>query len=105
MTDAFAEGLRANRLANGALRAITAAVLGVIASLAAWFALHVVFERTGEIATPWGRAITTPELASFDAVAAALAAAAGVALIGFKAPMLAVIAACAGAGMLAKLLG
>ena len=33
---------------NGALRAITAAVVGVILNLSLWFALHVVFEAVVE---------------------------------------------------------
>jgi chromate transporter len=101
----FAESLRTNRVAAGALAAITAAVLGVIASLAAWFALHVVFTRTADVASPWGTELGRPELASFDPVAAALALAAGVALIRFKASMLVVIAACAAAGAAARLAG
>jgi chromate transporter len=101
----FAEALRTNRYAAGALAAITAAVLGVIASLAAWFALHVVVARTVDLATPWGHAVPLPDATSLDPVASGLALAAGVALIRFKAPLLAVIAASAGLGALARLVG
>jgi chromate transporter len=39
----YIERLRSSRAWSGALTAITAAVVGVIASLALWFALHVLF--------------------------------------------------------------
>jgi chromate transporter len=95
----FAERLRENRYAQGALAAITAAVLGVISNLALWFALHVVFTQTNTLETPWGNTLPAPALASFDWIAASLAVAAGVALIRFKTNMLVVIAACAAAGL------
>src|SRR5262245_41232424 len=41
----YVERLRGNRALAGALAAITAAVVGVIANLALWFALHVLFAR------------------------------------------------------------
>src|SRR6185503_5292973 len=44
-----AERLREARALNGALAAITAAVVGVIANLAVWFALHVVFSDVGAV--------------------------------------------------------
>jgi chromate transporter len=94
----FAERLRHNRHAAGALAAITAAVLGVIANLAFWFGLHVIFTRQLSLATPWARALPAPEIASFDPLAALIALAAGVALIRFKANVIVVILACAAAG-------
>lgn len=95
----YAERLRSNRLAKSALAAVTAAVLGVVANLALWFALHVLFLRTSAIATPWDRDLLLPELTSLDPVAAALAIAASAALIRFKVNMLLVIAGCAAAGV------
>ncbi len=44
----YIERLRSNRALTGALSAITAAVVGVIANLAIWFGLHVLF---AEVAT------------------------------------------------------
>jgi chromate transporter len=41
----YIEKLRENRALSGALAAITAAVVGVIANLALWFALHAVFTK------------------------------------------------------------
>ena len=42
----FIEALRNNKALNGALSAITAAVVGVILNLAVWFAIHTVFRAT-----------------------------------------------------------
>ncbi len=56
---------------KGALGAIAAAVVGVIANLTLWFALHVVFKRVGT----WEGGVmrmTMPDMASFDWRAAAL---------------------------------
>ena len=48
----FIEVLRDNKALNGALSAITAAVVGVILNLAIWFALHTVFRETTRASTP-----------------------------------------------------
>ena len=45
----FIEDLRRNQKLAGALAAITAAVVGVILSLAVWFALHVLFRQVVEL--------------------------------------------------------
>lgn len=95
----FAERLRHNRLAAGALVSITAAALGVIANIAIWFGLHVVFTREVHVAAPWGRALALPDILSFEPFTAIIALAAGVALIRFKANVLLVIVACACAGL------
>lgn len=94
----YAEALRRNRFAAGALRAVTAAVLGVIASLALWFAQHVLFAASTDIATPWGRTLQLPVFTSFDLAAAAIALAASIALIRFKSNAALVVVACAAAG-------
>jgi chromate transporter len=95
----FAERLRENRYAQGALKAITAAVLGVVTNLALWFALHVLFKRTGGLETPWRHVIAFPALESFDSLAAVLALTAAFALIRLKANILVVIAACGAIGL------
>jgi chromate transporter len=94
----YAERLRANPRAAGALRAITAAVIGVIANLAFWFAVHVLFRETAVAATPWGTPIALPAFASFDVAAALIAIAAGIALIRFHASAVAVVVAALVAG-------
>jgi chromate transporter len=48
----FIEALRGNAALSSALAAITASVVGVIASLALWFATHVLFARTGPYGLP-----------------------------------------------------
>lgn len=95
----YAERLRESRRASGALRAITAAVLGVIGSLALWFAAHVLFRETAAVATPWGSPLDLPLVGSFDAAAALIAAAAGVALVRFHANAVIVILGALAAGL------
>ena len=77
------------------LTAITAAVVGVIASLALFFLVH--------IALP-GRAGGTG-LSRIDGLALLLAAGAAVALLRYKAGVIPVIAACALAGLVLRLAG
>lgn len=67
---------------KGALAAITAAVVGVIANLSLWFALHVLF-KAGQKVGLGSLNFEVPLLASFDWRAALLAA--GSALLIFKA--------------------
>ncbi len=96
----IAERLQNNPRAAGALAGITAAVLGVIAKLALFFATHALFAAQID----WGP-VELPELASARLWMLGLAAIAGVALIRFKANLLAVIAGCALAGLAAQALG
>jgi hypothetical protein len=66
---------------QGALDAITAAVVGVIANLSLWFALHVVFGEVTRVGTPGGPGLWLPTAASVDigaVILTALAAGAGV---------------------------
>ncbi len=98
----YAEQLRRNRLAAGALRAVTAAVLGVIASLALWFGQHVLFAAGATLTTPWGRALQLPVLTSFHWIAALIALAAAIALIRLKANAALVVVACGAAGWAAS---
>jgi chromate transporter len=48
----YVEALRGNRALTSALNAITAAVVGVIANLALWFATHVLFLRVSDQGLP-----------------------------------------------------
>lgn len=99
----YAERLRESPRASGALRAITAAVLGVIASLGVWFAGRVLFTSSAIVAAPWGTQFTLPLISSFDASAAAIATAVGVALVRFHASAIAVILAALAAGVFLSL--
>lgn len=98
----YADALRRNARAAGALRMVTAAVLGVIASLAFWFASHALFVRSLSWDAPFGRMIAVPDPFSLDPAATALAVACAVALIRFKANAALVVAAAAAAGLLVK---
>lgn len=96
----LAERLEANPRAAGALAAITAAVLGVIASLAIFFAAHALFTQQ----MSFGEAVL-PDLASARPWMIALAALAGLALIRLKANLLLVLGVCALAGLAAGAAG
>lgn len=76
---------------QAALAAITAAVVGVIANLALWFAMHVLFARM----LPSG----PPELASFDWRAGAIAVVAALLLFRFNRGVLPTLAVCAILGL------
>ncbi|MGX1785181.1 chromate efflux transporter [Bosea sp. NPDC055332] len=93
----YIEALRGNKALSAALTAITAAVVGVIANLALWFGLHVLF-RTVESFVLGPLSPDLPVLASLDWRAAVLAVAAMIALLRFKLGMVPVLAACAAAG-------
>jgi chromate transporter len=85
------EWLRGVRRLTAALSAVTAAVVGVIASLAWWFALHATFGTVAERRLGPG-VLDVPELATFEPVAAALVVAAAVALHGLRWPLVRVLA-------------
>ena len=84
---------------KGGLAAVTAAVVGVIANLTAWFALHVLFgvveeARYGPLKLSW------PDPASFDWRAGVLAALALGLAFGAKWSVLRLLAVCAAGGLL-----
>lgn len=83
---------------KGGLAAVTAAVVGVIANLTAWFALHVLFSEVGQrqfgpLRLYW------PDLVSFDWRAGALAVLACVLAFGLKWSVLRILAICAAGGL------
>lgn len=68
---------------TAALSAITAAVVGVVANLSVWFAVHTIFRdvRPAE----WGPiSFPTPVLSTVDGLSLAIAAAALLATLRFK---------------------
>ncbi|WP_300998561.1 chromate efflux transporter [Hyphomonas sp.] len=99
----FSEALRRSPLAAGVLAAITAAVFGIIAKVAAVFGFAVLFREASSRLLPWGSALTLPDLASPDFLAIAIAAGAATALIRFKTNIVLVVIACALAGLLSLL--
>ncbi len=98
----FVEDLRHNRLLAGALKGITAAVVGVILYLAIWFALHVFFGQVGSRAFGPVRVPTFDPLA-LDWKAAALAVIAFLLAFRVKLGLLPLIAVMAGLGVAVKL--
>ncbi len=77
------ERLQSNKALSGALAAVTSAVVGVVANLAVWFALHVIFHD--HVALRMGPlAIDMPVLTSVDLAALALAIVAAVCLFQLK---------------------
>src|SRR5882724_2807272 len=79
----FIEKLRGNKALNGAMSAITAAVVGVVLNLSVWFAIHTVFRETVPIrAFPFS--FDAPKVTSIDLWAFALSVAAAVAIFRFK---------------------
>jgi chromate transporter len=77
------EKLQGNRSLSGALAAITAGVVGVIANLAVWFALHVLFRETVAVRAAF-MSFDAPVFGSVDPWALLLSAVAGVALLHLK---------------------
>ena len=93
----FIETLRGKRALSGALSAITAAVVGVILNLAAWFAIHTLFHEVARVRA-FGLAFDAPRLSSADPAAVALALGAALALFFFNTGVAATLAICAAAG-------
>jgi len=81
---------------RGALAGVTAAVVGVIANLALWFGLRVIFERMDGI---------LPVFASVQPAALLLSALAGLCLFRLKLGVVQVLGVTAGAGLVLRLAG
>jgi chromate transporter len=82
----------------GALSAITAAVVGVIANLSLWFAAHVFFGQVGRL--DWGPVSTIlPDVLTLSPIAAAIAAGAGYLLLVRHMNLIAVLGLSALAGL------
>ncbi len=96
----YVERLRGNKSLSAALTGITAAVVGVIANLALYFALHTLFADTRE--ETWGPiSLELPELATLRPISAAIAIVAGVLIFKLNWSVLRTLAACAFLGLLA----
>jgi chromate transporter len=100
----FIEVLRDNKPLNGALSAITAAVVGVVLNLAIWFALHTIFHEVRPV-QGYGFSFDMPVLASIDFWALALSAAAMIAIFRFKVGMIPTLLACSAVGIVLHLVG
>ena len=98
------ETLRGVRRLDGALSAVTAAVVGIVLNLSVWFAVHAAFARVTPV-RGYGLHFDAPMPASLDPVFAGLALAAVVALFGLRLSMPVTLAAAAAAGVLLHLAG
>ena len=100
----YVERLRGNHSLSAALTGITAAIVGVIANLALYFAVHTLFATS----RPWRWGplqLELPEPSSLQPVALAITAAALVMVFRLRWSMPRTLAACAGLGLAAALTG
>ncbi len=97
----YVERLRKNRLLSAMLAMVTAAVVGVIANLALWFALHVLFGTLDTLSWAWIE-ITWPRWQSVHWSAVALSLAAGAALLWARLGLVKVLLAAAALGYVAQ---
>jgi chromate transporter len=98
----FIERLRGNRALDGALTAVTAAVVGVILNLGIWLALRVLFAEVS-ISRLGALTLNVPALRSIDGVALALAMAGFIGIVRFKWNMVAIVMGSAAIGLVYKL--
>lgn len=97
----YIEALRKNRSLHAALSGITAAVVGVVLNLSAWFALHTIFREVRE----WKAGplqVDVPVWSSWEPAALALSVAALIAMLRFKVGLGWVLLGSAGAGLLLR---
>ena len=100
----YVESLRGNTSLSAALTGITAAVVGVIANLAVYFAAHTLFATTTSL--DWGPIhLDVPVLTSLQPEAALIAAAAMVMVFKLRWSVLRTLGVCAATGLLIGLFG
>jgi chromate transporter len=100
----YMERLRGNRSLSAALTGITAAVVGVIANLGVYFAVHTLFRETRAFDGPL-LALELPELSTLRPVAVAIAVVAAVLIFRLRWSVLRTLGVCAVLGLAAGLLG
>ena len=98
----YVEQLRHNRLLNGALSGITAAVVGVVLNLSIWFGINALVHQTNPVRL-LGATLPVPDFSSADWFGLLLAALSFLAMKYGKLGMITVLAACSGLGFLWKL--
>ncbi|GAB7191968.1 chromate efflux transporter [Kineococcus sp. NUM-3379] len=94
----YVERLRSNRALSSALTGITAAVVGVIANLAVYFALHTLFAAT-TTASAGPLSVELPVLGSVRWASVVIAAAAGVMIFKLRWSVLRTLGVCALLGL------
>jgi chromate transporter len=100
----YMERLRGNRSLSAALTGITAAVVGVIANLGLYFAVHTLFSETRDVS--WsGMSLELPEPGSLRPVSLGIAVVAAVLIFRLKWSVLRVLGVCAVLGLAAALVG
>jgi chromate transporter len=100
----YVEKLRGNHTVSAALAGITAAVVGVIANLGLYFAVHTLFGAVRPVTTgPFN--IHLPDLSTIRPAAVALTLLAALLLIKVKWSVLRVLGICAAAGLIAAVTG
>jgi chromate transporter len=99
----YVERLAAMPRLSAALKAITAAVTGVILSLMVWFTLHVVFQEVNHLQTPL-LVMPWPNFQSLDSTALLLTLLAPLVAFGLRGRLFGFLAIMALAGLLAPLL-
>jgi chromate transporter len=100
----YVERLRGNHTLSAALTGITAAVVGVIANLALYFAVHTLFATTHPMHLGPLR-LEVPELGSLRPIALAITVAAVVLVFRLRWSVPRTLAVCAGLGLAAALIG
>ncbi len=100
----YMERLRGNRSLSAALSGITAAVVGVIANLGVYFAVHTLFRHTRPVGPPW-LALELPDLSTLRPVALAIAVVAAVLIFRLRWSVLRTLGICAVLGLAAGLAG
>lgn len=94
----YVERLRGNQRVSAALTGITAAVVGVIANLALYFALHTLFRETTET-TAGPINLELPDVGTIRPLPLGIAIAAGIMVFKLKWSVLRTLAACATLGL------
>jgi chromate transporter len=98
----FIERLRGNASLNGALSAVTAAVVGVIANLALVFGIQTLFSEVRTVAVATG-SVPAPDLATIDVFATAVAVVAFIGMWRRRWGIVPVVLACALVGLLYRM--
>lgn len=100
----YIERLRNNKALSAALTGITAAVVGVIANLALYFAFHTLFAET--VTLRWGPVdLQLPDLATWQPVSTAITVIAVILVFRLTWPVLRTLGVCAGLGAAAAIAG
>ncbi len=100
----YMERLRGNRSLSAALSGITAAVVGVIANLGVYFAVHTLFRQTRPVGPPV-LALELPDLSTLRPVALGIAVVAAVLIFRLRWSVLRTLGICAVLGLAAGLAG